>query len=381
MFSEAQAADPLRLTGGLTADRLRSGGVVLYGSGSLGRHVLGRLRASGINPRAFADDTPSKDGTVVDGVPVLTPARAIETLDGDLVFIVTIFNAKLKFLEARARLESFLTSPVFSFVHLAHALPQALLPYGPFASPSVILAARDAIARSYDLLADEESRRQFAGHLRFRLQSDFAALPPNSHASYFPPDLLRGSLPSDIRFVDCGAYDGDTIRAFLGHQRGRFSTIDAFEPDAANFGRLVEFVRSLGPSMAHKITLHHMGVGAEGGARPFDGTGNMAAAFSAAGTTSARIMPIDDVIQPDARPLYVKYDIEGGERDALRGSQRLIQRAQPLLAMSIYHRPADLWQLPAQIKSLQPGYQIYVRTEGEDGTDVVCYALPEERIR
>ena len=281
-----------------------------------------------------------------------------------------------KFLDARERLRRLADGGVFSFLHLAQVFPGEFLPFGPFEPPSALAAKRDDLRRTYDLLDDDESRRQFVGHLRFRLHSDFAALPPDGHEGYFPRDLFPVPLPDDVRFVDCGAYHGDTITAFLRHQDGLFSTIDAFEPDAGNFRRLAEHVASLGPDAARRIALHQAGVGATREARSFNATGNMAAAFNPSGATRVPIVAIDDLIVPDERPVFVKYDIEGGESEALSGTSRLIRLAQPLLAISIYHRPDDLWQLPLQARSLNPDYRLYVRTQGEDGTDVVCYAIP-----
>ena len=68
--------------------------------------------------------------------------------------------------------------------------------------------------------------------------------------------------------------------------------------------------------------------------------------------------------------------MEGGEWEALRGTQRLLDGARPLLAVSIYHRPDDLWELPLYLQSLDLGYRLYLRTQGEDGMDVICYAVP-----
>ena len=42
--------------------------LVLYGAGSMGRTVLDRLRRCDVEPVAFADETPSKQGGHLDGV-------------------------------------------------------------------------------------------------------------------------------------------------------------------------------------------------------------------------------------------------------------------------------------------------------------------------
>ena len=44
--------------------------------------------------------------------------------------------------------------------------------------------------------------------------------------------------------------------------------------------------------------------------------------------------------------------------------------------MSVYHLPDDLWQLPLYIRSLNPDYKLFLRTQGEDGMDAICFAVP-----
>jgi hypothetical protein len=85
---------------------------------------------------------------------------------------------------------------------------------------------------------------------------------------------------------------------------------------------------------------------------------------------------LDDLLEP-AADVYVKLDIEGAEAAALAGARELIARAAPLLAITVYHRPAGLWEFPSFLVSLQPRYRIFLRTHGVDGTDVLCYAIPE----
>ena len=46
-------------------------------------------------------------------------------------------------------------------------------------------------------------------------------------------------------FVDCGAYDGDTVRAIHDDTCGRYRHIHAFELDPANFSALEAQTASL----------------------------------------------------------------------------------------------------------------------------------------
>jgi FkbM family methyltransferase len=348
----------------------------LYGAGQLGRAMLAKLRAAGVEPVAFADDTPDKAGRVIDGLPVMPPREAARRFGPRLIFVVTILNPLLGFVTARRRLREATGATVVSFLHVAWRYPEIFLPYLQFEWPETMLRKARDIRRGFGLLTDEESRRQYVAHLRFRLRLDHEALPPCAADNYFPPGVLP-ELPPDTVFVDGGAYDGDTLRAFLAHQRGRFGRIYAFEPDPHNCDRLRAYVAALGPSPASRIHVYNAGVGSTRTRLPFQASGNMSSAFGVEGTAEVEVLPIQDVVAVDGATTYVKLDVEGAEGEALKGCASLLRRARPLLAISVYHRPDDLWQLPLTVAAqVGPGPRFFLRTQGQDGMDAICYVVP-----
>jgi FkbM family methyltransferase len=378
LLAESPAAAGERMARQVGAQTNRHQLYALYGAGQLGRMVLAKLREVGVNPVAFADDTANKQGGTIDGLPVLSPQDAAEKFGKRLVFVVTILNPQLNFLTARQRLSELSDEPVLSFLHLAWSYPETFLPYCQFEPPQVALGKAADIRRAFQLLADEESRRQFVAHLRFRLRLDHQALPSCVPDNYFPPGVLP-ALPPDVDFIDCGAYDGDTIRAFLAHQRGRFGQIYAFEPDAHNCARLRSYVASLGIER-ERIHVFNAGVGDRRAKLPFDQAGNMSSSFRSAGSEEVNVLPIDDVVQETGAAVYLKFDVEGAEWEALRGCAKLLEHARPLMAISLYHRPDDLWQLPLYVDSLALGYHSLIRTQGEDGMDVIGYFVPADLL-
>jgi FkbM family methyltransferase len=350
--------------------------VVLYGAGTLGTTVANNLRAAGIEAAAFADDTPIKQGTRIAGVPVMPVREAASRFGDDAIFVVTILNPLLRFIDARNRLQQLTRAHVVSFLDVAWTYPEAFLPYYQFELPQDLLTKRDRIRLAAGIFADDESRRQFTAHLRFRLHLDYDALPENSHDDYFPPGILP-KLEDDCIFVDCGAFDGDSIRKFLNVQRGAFGAIYTFEPDQRNCDHLRATVETMPTAVSERIHVCCAAVGDAPGKLRFNMTGNMSAALSSGGSVEVDVVRVDDVVPVTRQQTYVKYDVEGGEWEALRGTQRLLDGARPLLAVSIYHRPDDLWELPLYLNSLNLGYRLYLRTQGEDGMDVICYAIPD----
>jgi FkbM family methyltransferase len=353
--------------------------LVLYGAGTLGQFVLGRLRKAGVEPAAFADETPSKQGQSLEGVPILGLADAVARHGDNSVFAVTILNPHLRYLDAERRLRQCGARSVISFLHLARHLPDQFLPYLQFESPRHTIDKSRDIAAALRLFADDESRRQFVAHVRFRLQLAFEALPAADDGDYFSTEFLA-PLPADTTFVDCGAYDGDSIRQFLRHRGEEFNEILAFEPDPENYQRLCSFVATLPAAVGRRITTYCMGVGARRERVAFSATGNMGASFDDAGNCMVETIALHEVVPVTRRSLFIKLDVEGAEQAALAGAGPLIQQGKPLLAVSVYHRPEDLWKIPSDLQAMNPGYRLFLRTLGHDGMDVICYAVPPERI-
>jgi hypothetical protein len=77
----------------------------------------------------------------------------------------------------------------------------------------------------------------------------------------------------------------------------------------------------------------------------------------------------------------VKIDVEGSEPDVLEGARALLANQQPVLAVVLYHRPEDLWQIPLQIHAINPAYRIFLRRYGDECWEQVCYAIPPARCR
>jgi hypothetical protein len=69
-------------------------------------------------------------------------------------------------------------------------------------------------------------------------------------------------------------------------------------------------------------------------------------------------------------------NIEGSEIEALQGAAQSIRRWNTKLAISVYHRPTDLWQIPELVRSLNPDYRFYLRQHDGGIIETVLYACP-----
>ena len=256
--------------------------IVLFGAGGLGRRTLAGLRALGIEPLAFADNAQPLQGTEVEGVPVLAPAEAVARHSDRATFVTTIWGAVPRTQSAgrlqrdqRAQLEGLGCRRIVSFTTLYCKYPETFLPYFAMDLPHKVLEHRDAIRQAFDLMGDEISRREFIAQVKQRISHDFDALSPAIEEEQYFCDSLFGPTPGEV-FVDCGAFDGDTLKEFLARWARRLAGYRyvALEPDPINFAKLTAYVASLPAEVATRVEARQVATGARraGADRP-DGPG------------------------------------------------------------------------------------------------------------
>ncbi len=63
---------------------------------------------------------------------------------------------------------------------------------------------------------------------------------------------------------------------------------------------------------------------------------------------------------------FIKMDIEGAERNALRGARGVLKESGPKMTVAAYHRQDDPEVIQEVVLGARPGYEI-VTTEGDWG--------------
>ncbi len=57
----------------------------------------------------------------------------------------------------------------------------------------------------------------------------------------------------------------------------------------------------------------------------------------------------------------------------LRGASTFIKKYKPLMAICLYHKPKDFFELPLYIHTLVPDYKMSIRHHTYSDTDTVLY--------
>ncbi|MBR5616462.1 MAG: FkbM family methyltransferase, partial [Clostridia bacterium] len=205
-----------------------------------------------------------------------------------------------------------------------------------------------------DALADERSREVFRGVVEFRRTGrlDILLATQDDRESVMR-ELLH--LEDYKVAIDAGAYDGDTARELI-ELCPQIERIYAFEPDRRNFRKLSAYAEG-----EARVLPVNAAVWNQKTTLIFEDSGNRNAGVDTEGqarrTIEVAALPIDAVCE-DERIDYIKYDVEGSEREAIEGSARIIREQKPDLLISLYHRTEDLHELILQVKSLCPEYRL-----------------------
>ncbi|MDE7245823.1 MAG: FkbM family methyltransferase [Oscillospiraceae bacterium] len=170
-------------------------------------------------------------------------------------------------------------------------------------------------------------------------------------------------------FVDVGALDGETTMYFLEHFKNGHAYV--LEPNPAQFAVTKKRLRN-----RPEAELFPYGAYDQNTMLRFD-TSNVdagSARVSETGTTEIEVRKLDDLLK-DRKVTFLKMDIEGSELAALRGAERIIREQRPKLAVCVYHKPEDIWEIPSLILQYHPDYKLYLRHYSISYTETVLYAI------
>lgn len=215
---------------------------------------------------------------------------------------------------------------------------------------SFIEADKKDIEAAYRLLADERSREVYKGALDFYYTGRLPYLKSiESDKKEIFENILR--LKGE-RYLDLGAYRGDTVDEFLRYTDG-YQAITAVEPNPKNYQKLREHIADIENADAINAGIS-------------DRSGTMliskkAGRMPVLGDKRGAEIPVETVDSLDVKPTYIKVDIEGMESAMLRGAEHTLRLYKPKLNLAAYHRTEDFFSLILQLHKINPDYRIYLR--------------------
>ena len=226
------------------------------------------------------------------------------------------------------------------------------------------------------LLSDKKSENILENIIKLRssLNPQYYFIPEG--IEYFPSDVPILNNLEEIKFVDCGAYIGDTVEELM-KQGKEVSFVISFEPDQANLARLNKELKKQKINFPKtSFFIYPTGVYSKNSILSFDNNEISSSSNINSHDASSKIfvLNLDETIFSNSHN-YLKMDIEGSEKEAILGAKNLIQKYKPNLAICLYHKPDDLWELPILINKIEPSYDMYLRVHEDMGLSTVLYCI------
>lgn len=158
-------------------------------------------------------------------------------------------------------------------------------------------------------------------------------------------------------FVDCGAYIGDTVSEFVNEFNQSYKNIHTYEISEAtvavmknNLKNLRNVVFNIKGVSDKKGMLSLAGINA-----PFHGN----RLVEGEGAVRIPIVSLDEDIREPIT--FLKIDVEGLDKDALRGTRNHIAKYHPKIHIDTYHKLVDFFEVPILIQAIDPTYRFYLR--------------------
>jgi FkbM family methyltransferase len=237
---------------------------------------------------------------------------------------------------------------------------------------SELIKNRGKIVSLYCALADRESRTVLNGILDYRLTLDSfntkKFVSPYDE-EFFAPDIL--TYGNNEVFVDGGAYDGDSFETFSAASK-KYEQAYLFEPDFEIYRRAEKKM-----SRNKNVTVCNYGLWSVTDELFFSSTGGMDGSLSKSGDIQVDVVSVDDFIKE--KITHLKLDVEGAEEEALMGAANHLHIDRPKLAVAVYHKACDLWDLPALIEKLGGKFSFSIRHYSQTIDDSIVYAIPKNK--
>ena len=341
--------------------------VWIFGAGQFGRDLCVALQSEGHCVAGFVESKPS--AKLVMGLPLIN-WEDWSTRHSAAPLCIGIFNRGMPIdvLESLARQNGArdIYLPWDLYQSFEHLLGWRFW----LSKPELILSHLNELAKAIDCLSDDSSKRCLLDIAAFRLglNTSYGSF-HHTENQYFNPLTLNSFQGKHISFVDGGAYNGDTYLELC-------SLIDVneaylFEPDAVNFAELV----SNTVKVERRVQCLPLGLSDRYDILGFNAGNGEGASITEDGKTHIAVTALDTLL-PGHLVDFIKLDVEGAELQALQGAKQLIARSRPVMTISLYHRPQDLWELPLTLTTMCEDYRFYIRQHFANSFDSVLYAVP-----
>jgi len=227
-------------------------------------------------------------------------------------------------------------------------------------NPKLFFKSRQDIINSFNLLKDNKSRSIFLDilevyvtHTPSKIDSD------DIKKQYFDLKLFKKNDYQN--YINCGAYTGDSVKN-LTMNIGKINSLICIEPDQKNFESLSVYCIDNSNKIAKSIYLYPLALADNSSLISFSSNLGLCSEIDLKNSSRNLIQTtkLDSLVSSESK-YFISMDLEGYEKNAIKGMERIIKEGKSNLAISIYHRVSDLWTIISQISDLNKKYNFYIR--------------------
>lgn len=372
-----------RLSADECAEILHNNEIIIYGAGNSGTILYNRLRQIGIEPFCFMDNKGSIYGNQYLNCTIYNFKQIMEAVDSQesYVVIVTLLDI-LSF----AKIKDDITSAwggtnkpqIYYFSQFRNYDKifnlQAARPFSAYLGEDrqTLFDNRDKIYTVFSKFNDVESKRVYQELMNFYMAYDFVDFTVHPFIEHYFDYSLYRKIEDEL-FVDCGAFNGDTLDIFRGNN-ATFLKYIAIEADRINYEALKSKVEKL--SCSNIVALNSY---VSDGARSvsFENAGQSYSASHCDGE-SIYTQTLDNLVY-DEKPTFIKVNVEGADLEALLGAKAIIRDFHPVVAIQGHHKMEHLWRIVEVIDEFAAGeYEFYLRNYSGI-MEFTFYAVPKWR--
>lgn len=201
-------------------------------------------------------------------------------------------------------------------------------------------------------LLDESSKRIFLDLICLRLTGDFNYV--LSHYKLSPQYMSsKVQWKKSPNIIDAGGFIGDTLISFInaGIVPGKYQI---YELEEKNYRKLLKNIKTA-RKKGVKVRTVKKGLYSDNKTLYFLADRDSSQIVDYETPDSIDTVKLDSDLR--FAPDFIKMDIEGSEKEALKGSAETIKKYSPTLAICIYHLKDDFRTIPLLIKKINPAYK------------------------
>lgn len=344
------------------------GKLYVWGTATTARMITAFImKNSSLSVAAYVVDDPWYQEGIFEGKPIKKASEFLENVTAH-DWVVFGFTGAIRAKELKKKIPSFVQSVYFSFPYSANV-------DGTWLDAPFYEQHKKRFEATRSLLFDDPSKRTMDAFVKACITGNTEELDALQEDGQYFNQLTDSCNPGC--FVDCGAYIGDTIEYAADFLGDRLDRVIAFEPDPDNLEKLKDRMKKLGIGQ-EKLKLLQKGSYDEAVTLRFSSS-DSSSGISEDGDVVIETDSVDHAAAGMGEISFIKMDVEGSEQKSLAGAANTIKKYRPILAVCVYHKPEDLFELPELIEELtgDKNYRYYLKYHGPDLRELVFYAIPQ----